>query len=413
MLSKLVHNVNGKSTKPSLLIVGGGIVGLTIAREANLSKSFSSITVLEKENKFGMHASTRNSGVIHAGFYYTPDSQRGRFCSKANELMRNYCIKNSIPVNRCGKVVVTRNSNDEQSLEELYKRGKANGSDISLFTKEKLSKYEPLAYTYERFLWSPNTWSASPKYLLSKIIQELKEAKVKLINSTKVSSVEPHKVITEKGERFFFDILINSSGGYSLSLAKECGLYPPYKLLPFKGIYLKSNKAIKTFKSHIYPVPNISQPFLGIHTTITYDNFLKLGPTAIPVLSPENYSLFEGLDLSITPEIFSLQISCLLSNSFNFRDLALKESKYLIKSNIIKEAQKLTYYKLNDISFDWYSPGIRPQLFNTDKRCLEMDFVFLRKESTFHVLNSISPAWTCSFKTAQYVLDEVLKSIRT
>ena len=138
-----------------------------------------------------------------------------------------------------------------------------------------------------------------------------------------------------------------------------------YKILPFKGLYLKVLN-FKNFKSHIYPVPDINQPFLGIHTTITSDNFLKLGPTAIPVFSPENYQLFQKLDLQLTPEIISLQLALLMENNFKFRDLAFREFKYLFKKNIVNSAQNLTSIKLSKHKYDWYSPGIRAQLYDTE-----------------------------------------------
>ena len=110
--------------KNKLIICGGGILGITIAREAALSKNFSEIRLLEKDYKLGTHSTTRNSGVIHAGFYYSPESKKAKFCAKGNKLMREYCIKNNIKTNRCGKVVVTRNQKEEETLLELYKRGK-------------------------------------------------------------------------------------------------------------------------------------------------------------------------------------------------------------------------------------------------------------------------------------------------
>ena len=121
-----------------LVISGGGIIGITIAREAALSGNFSSIQLIEKENKLGIHASTRNSGVIHAGFYYSSDSMKAKFCSEGNRLMREYSEKNKIKVNKCGKVVVTKNSGEEKILEQLYERGIKNGSELMLLNKKNL-----------------------------------------------------------------------------------------------------------------------------------------------------------------------------------------------------------------------------------------------------------------------------------
>ena len=118
--------------KPSLVIIGGGIVGIAIAREAVNSGKFSQITIIDKEKELGTHATTRNSGVIHAGFYYTPETKKAKFCSQANKLMRNYCNKYSIPIFKCGKVVVSKTEAEDDILEELYLRGKKNGCNYSI-----------------------------------------------------------------------------------------------------------------------------------------------------------------------------------------------------------------------------------------------------------------------------------------
>ena len=158
-------------------------------------------------------------------------------------------------------------------------------------------------------------------------------------------------------------------------------------------------------------MPDTKQPFLGIHTTITSDNFLKLGPTAIPALSPENYTFFEGLELNLSKDILILQINLLGKNEFGFRDLALREIKYLIKDNILKKASELTTQNLREIDFIWHSPGIRAQLFNTSSKNLENDFVLINKDNTFHILNSISPAWSCSFINAKKIISKLTKEI--
>lgn len=390
-----------------LVIIGGGILGTTIAREAAINKLFSEIFIIEKESVLGAHSSTRNSGVIHAGFYYYPESFKAKFCAEGNKIMREYCLKNSISINKCGKVVVSSSELEEKVLFELYKRGIANGSELQILDKTKLVKYETYAKTYQNFLWSPNTWSASPQDLFKSLIDECKELGIKFITNELIVKVNKNELISLKGNIYKYDHVINSAGGYSLEVAELFGIKKDFKILPFKGLYLKSVKKVESFQRHIYPVPDIQQPFLGIHTTLTSDNYLKLGPTAIPVFSPENYKLFEGLDWKISADIFKLQLNLFLKNKFGFRDLAFREIKYLIKNNILKEANKLTSLDLNKIDFNWHSPGIRPQLYNCKTQKLENDFILFKKEKSTHILNSISPAWTCSFKTAKYIIEEI------
>ena len=396
----------------SLFIIGGGIVGMTIAREAALKKCFKKVTIIEKEYRLGFHASSRNSGVIHAGFYYAPNSQKALFCSEANSLLRNYCIKNKVELKQTGKVVVCKDESELESLNELYQRGVANKSNIYFLDEKELQNYESLALTSSKFIWSPNTWSASPKDLIKKLNYELKELGVNIILNRKIVACKNNILIDNKNYEYEYDFLINAAGAYSLKMAKLMGINTNYVLLPFRGMYLKSNKKISNFSTHIYPVPNIDQPFLGIHTTLTSDGYIKLGPTAFPVLSPENYRLFEGIDFDFLPSIIFNQVKLLLNNSFGYRNLAFQEFNNLFKNNILASAQRLTKFKLNSKDFSWYSPGIRAQLFDKKNGTLEMDFVNIKNSNQYHILNSISPAWTCSLKTAEYVMNEIEKMIK-
>ena len=396
----------------SLFIIGGGIVGMTIAREAALKKCFKKVTIIEKEYRLGFHASSRNSGVIHAGFYYAPNSQKALFCSEANSLLRNYCIKNKVELKQTGKVVVCKDESELESLNELYQRGVANKSNIYFLDEKELQDYESLALTSSKFIWSPNTWSASPKDLIKKLNYELKELGVNIILNRKIVACKNNILIDNKNYEYEYDFLINAAGAYSLKMAKIMGINTNYVLLPFRGMYLKSNKKISNFSTHIYPVPNIDQPFLGIHTTLTSDGYIKLGPTAFPVLSPENYRLFEGIDFDFLPSIIFNQVKLLLNNSFGYRNLAFQEFNNLFKNNILASAQRLTKFKLNSKDFSWYSPGIRAQLFDKKNGTLEMDFVNIKNSNQYHILNSISPAWTCSLKTAEYVMNEIEKMIK-
>ena len=219
-----------------LIVCGGGIIGATIAREAALSKKFSDISVIEKDDQLGLHSTTRNSGVIHAGFYYSPESKKAKFCNNGNILMRDYCIKNKIKINKCGKVVITKDDLQEKILYELYNRGIENGCNLQLLDKNKLTDYEPLANTYKNFLWSPNTWSASPQELFDCLINECKNLDIKFITGEKIVSAGSNSLKTAKKNEFYFDYFINSCGGYALEVAKIFGISTEYKLLPFKGL---------------------------------------------------------------------------------------------------------------------------------------------------------------------------------
>ena len=145
-----------------------------------------------------------------------------------------------------------------------------------------------LMRTWNNFLWSPNTWSGSPYSVLQCLLSELRKVSLSSCRCKFIHS-KNSVAIFENGQSVYYDILVNAAGGHALAVSHLLGLETSYSLLPFKGLYLKSKAPTNFFKTHIYPVPDIDQPFLGLHTTLTHDGYLKLGPTALPAFSPENY----------------------------------------------------------------------------------------------------------------------------
>ena len=151
---------------PNLVIIGSGIVGLCIAREAKKKDTFDNVTIIDKEIYPGFHSTSRNSGVKHAGFYYSPDSTKAKFCSEGNSLMREYVLNNSLSYKASGKVVVSKNDDEDRIIEILGKRAVKNNCKVRVLESKLIKNYEPKAKTNNLFLWSPNTWSASPKEVL-------------------------------------------------------------------------------------------------------------------------------------------------------------------------------------------------------------------------------------------------------
>lgn len=156
-----------QKTECDILIIGGGIIGLTLAFELKRKKPDLKVIVLEKEDEVCRHASGRNSGVIHAGVYYPPHSLKGRFCVEGNSALKQYCHERGLPLLECGKLIVAMNQSEAGQIEELYQRGSANGARVRLVTKEEAMGLEPGAFTHEVALHSPDTASADPLRLLS------------------------------------------------------------------------------------------------------------------------------------------------------------------------------------------------------------------------------------------------------
>ncbi len=153
--------------RADVLVVGGGIIGLTLAR-ALVARGVGSVTVLEKEEELGRHASGRNSGVLHAGIYYAPDSRKARTCLAGNFLMRAYCKEKGLPLLECGKVIVAREEPELPALDELQRRATANGAKVEMIDERRLAEIEPSAYTTGRALYSHYTAVVDPRAVLAR-----------------------------------------------------------------------------------------------------------------------------------------------------------------------------------------------------------------------------------------------------
>jgi len=396
--------------KSNFLIIGAGIIGLSIAKRLREKYPDKSITIIEKESKVALHASGRNSGVLHAGFYYSANSLKAKFTKEGNAMLKEFCQANSIDINYSQKVVIAQNEEEMQTLFELEKRGKTNKVDVSIITQDELAQIEPNAKTHKYALYSPSTATVNPKEVVEKLAQILADSEVRFEFDCSYKEYQGDNIIsTTKGE-FKADIIINTAGLYADKIAHDFKVGQRYTIIPFKGIYLKYTKDDKPIKTNIYPVPNLKNPFLGVHYTITQDNTIKIGPTAIPAFWRENYKGLDNFNLSEMLQILGYEAKLFVTNSFGFRDLAFEEFKKYSKSYLIGLAKSMVK-SIDDSGFNqWSTPGIRAQLLDKDTLKLVQDFVVESKDNSVHVLNAVSPAFTCSFAFASWVVDEYIST---
>jgi len=386
------------------LIIGAGIIGLSVAKELSCRFKDARIVITEKETEPAYHASGRNSGVLHAGFYYSSDSLKARFTAEGNRILTEYCLEHGIPINRCGKVVVAKDEKELNGIFELKRRGELNNVNVQLIDEKELEDIEPNANTYKKALYSPTTSAVNPKEVSIHIADSLK-SKVIFIFQNPMLKIKNDIAITNKG-KIRFKHLINCAGLYADKIAHQFGVGLRYTMLPFKGVYLKYTDS-SLLQKHVYPVPDLEYPFLGVHFTKTVDGQVKVGPTAMPAFWREQYNGTENFKLSELSEIFFHTSRLFITNTFNFRRLALEELRKHMKKYLIKQSCHLVK-KIDINNFGGYSsPGIRAQLF--DKSCsnLVMDFVVEHGERSTHILNAVSPAFTCSLAFAKYVVDNI------
>jgi L-2-hydroxyglutarate oxidase LhgO len=391
------------------LIIGAGIIGLAIARELKSRKAGASITILEKEPDVAYHSSGRNSGVLHAGFYYSADSLKAKFTRDGNFAMKEFCRQKGLKLNECEKVVVAKDESELEPLYELDRRGKRNGVDVKIITEAEMKEIDPNAKTHKFALYSPSTATVDPTELNKAVRDELIENGVKfLFGEGYKRKVDGNTIETTAGKHLSAKKVINTAGLYADKIARDFGFSQQYTIIPFKGIYLKYTKKDKPIKTNIYPVPNLKNPFLGVHYTITVDGTIKIGPTSIPAFWRENYKGMDNFKAGELGNVLSWEARLFLSNAFGFRGLAYDEMKKYNKSYFVNLATSMVHSIDKSGFTEWSKPGIRAQLLNTKTLELVMDFVVEGDNTTIHVLNAVSPAFTCSFPFAKWVVDNYI-----
>jgi L-2-hydroxyglutarate oxidase LhgO len=386
------------------LVVGGGVVGLSIARELKRRRPGASVVLLEKEDGCGEHASGRNSGVLHAGFYYAADSLKARLTRDGNRLLREFCAEKGVPVNRCGKLVLPRDEAEDRALDELFRRAKANGVEVSEVDEKAAREIEPRAKVRRRALWSPTTSVTDPRLVVAALRADAEASGVKVRAGTAWLGTGGRAARTSAGE-IAAGFVVNAAGLQADRVAQAYGFSRSYALVPFKGIYLYSDEKPGSLRTNLYPVPDPRFPFLGVHFTVAADGRAKIGPTAIPALWRENYGGLARFSLAEFAQIARLQARMMFLK--DFRGLAWEEIRKQSRSRLVELAGTLAEgVKLGDYT-RWGKPGLRAQLVDLKTGKLVTDFLWEGDGRSLHVLNAVSPGFTCCLPFAALVCGEI------
>ncbi|MEO6201849.1 MAG: L-2-hydroxyglutarate oxidase [Nitrospirales bacterium] len=388
------------------LVIGGGIIGINVARQLKRQFSDATVTVIEKENHCGAHASGRNSGVLHAGFYYSPESLKAKFTRLGNKRLTEYCESKQIPMNRCGKLVVAKDCSEHPALDELLRRGKVNGIDLQAITEEEAKSIEPRVKTCQRALFSPTTSTVDPTQVLQSMTSDAIDEGVQVRCGVQYLKKTQEGIFTSGGA-FNVGYLINAAGLYADKIAKDFGFSENYKILPFKGLYLYSDEPKGAIRTNIYPVPDLRNPFLGVHVTVTSEGKAKIGPTAIPAFWREQYSGLENFSLQEFMDLTLRQMHLIGFSNFDFKKLAFQELRKYSRSHLVTLASALLDGVQPGHYTSWGRPGIRAQLVNMKEKSLQMDFVLEGDDKSMHILNAVSPGFTCSIPFSEYVCERI------
>jgi len=388
------------------LVIGGGIIGLSIARELRRRFNGSRVIVIEKEDRCGQHASGRNSGVLHAGFYYSPDSLKARFTRDGNRSLTEYCLSHGLKINRCGKLVVARNESEWDALDELLARARNNGVELQSIDQKEAEAIEPRVKTCGRALFSPTTASLDPEEVMAHLRQDAETEGVQIHTGVRYLFRSGNGIETSKGN-YFFRYLVNCAGLYADQIARDFGCSRNYRILPFKGLYLKSTEPPGALRTHVYPVPDLRFPFLGVHFTVTAEGNIKLGPTALPALWREHYQYLENFRLEELMEILLRQSGLLFTGNSHFMRLAWEEIRKYSRRHLVSLASELIHGVRKSQYRNWGKTGIRAQLLDIRQKKLEMDFVVESHEKSLHILNAVSPAFTCAFPFTEFICQKI------
>ncbi len=398
------------SETADFLVLGGGIVGVTVASELRRRYPDASVLLLEKEDRCGLHASGRNSGVLHAGFYYTADSLKARFSRDGNRELTEYCLERELRINQCGKLVVTRSEAELPALSELFERASRNGVEVERVAADDVQRIDPQARSVGPALYSPTTSTVDPPEVLAALTTDAAAQGVEIRTGTAYQGLRSGRAVTSDGE-ISAGFVVNVAGLHADRIARDFGFAEGYRILPFRGLYSVYLGPEPCPRVHIYPVPRLDYPFLGVHWTATVDGGMKIGPTAIPALWREHYRGLANLRLSEMLEIGLREADLWIRDSFGFRRLAWLEIQKYSRRRLVRLARELVSDSAATGRWRWGSIGVRAQLLDVRTRRLEMDFRCEGDNRSYHVLNAVSPAFTCALPFARHVVDDIERSL--
>ena len=400
-----------------VLILGGGMVGLSVAHQLLERGITTDITILDKEPELGLHSSGRNSGVLHAGLYYKPGSLKAKVCVEGARRLRSWVEERGLPLNPCGKVIVPPRAELDAQLDVLAERGRENGAEVELWDAKQLREMVPEARTASgRALWSTNTAVVKPISVIRRLRQDLADRGVKMLHGQRHFQARPAQQLLELADKteLSYGHLFNCTGLQSDRVAMAFGVGSHYTLLPFKGLYwqIKASCPIQP-RTNLYPVPDLSVPFLGVHFTPSADvsPIVSIGPTATLAFGRENYRGLQAIEPGMAAGNIGVLARQYLTNRGGFRRYVHEQAFLALPPLLIRAAQELIpALKPEHIELS-QKVGIRSQLFNRQTERLEDDFLCLPGPCSTHVLNAISPAFTASFALADLIVDQALPEL--
>jgi L-2-hydroxyglutarate oxidase LhgO len=391
-----------------VVVVGAGILGLAVARELRHRYPSLTMVVLERESDVAQHQTGHNSGVIHSGVYYTPGSLKARMCVEGSKLMYEFCDENSIPYERCGKLIVALSDEELAGLDELERRGRANNvSGLRRLSAAEIAEVEPGCLGVAA-LHCPDTGIVDYHKVSAAMARGLREQGVDIRFTTTVTSLQRREtttdVVTSKGT-LQATFVVGCAGLWSDRLAVSSGASEDPRIIPFRGAYLTLNKSSTPIvKGLVYPVPNPDLPFLGVHVTKLINGDVVLGPTAMLVLARDAYRLTtvkwnDIRDIVTWPGTWKMARKFWRTGIDEILMVAHRERFLRAAAEYVPAVGTIG-------TRENVSAGVRAQALGHDGALVD-DFVLSETPGALHVRNAPSPAATSSLALAREIADRI------
>ena len=397
-------------TSERIAVIGAGIIGLAVARQLGQLRPGTDVTVIDKETTVGAHQTSHNSGVVHAGVYYAPDSLKAILCRRGSLLLREYCADKSIAYDECGKLVIASSNSEIQALLRIQDRAERNHVEgIRSVGPEEIGEIEPNAKGVAG-LYSPKTAITDYPAVARALAEDVVAAGGRLLLGKAATSITSrfNGVAVRVGEEeLVFDRVVICAGLQSDAVAKQAGDEAEPAIVPFRGEYYRLVSAKNELvKGLIYPVPDPNYPFLGVHFTRRIDGGIDVGPNAVLALAREGYL---RRDFSPKDSWGTLRWPGFQKLARKHWKMGVSEMVGSISKHQFLDRARVYVPDLQDADVVRGGSGVRAQAVDRDGTLVE-DFRIHRLGNVLAVRNAPSPGATSSLAIAEYVCDELFKN---
>lgn len=394
--------------KYDVIVIGAGIIGLASAYRLLEAKPDLKVLIIEKENGVAKHQTGNNSGVIHSGIYYKPGSLKAKNCIEGYYQLLDFCNKNDIKYELCGKVIVAVDNKELTALDNIYNRGVENGlQGLKYLSPEEVKEIEPHVSSVKG-VYVPQTGIVNYTQVSQKLFELIKAKGGEAKFNEKVTSMNKNgdsNIVVTDIMKYETTAVVSCAGVYSDKMASFATDNVNFKIIPFRGEYykIKENKR-SLVKNLVYPVPDPAFPFLGVHFTRMIDGDVEAGPNAVVAFAKEGY---KKSDIHLGELFSSLTYTGFLKIAGKYWKTGLDEiHRSFSKSAFTKALQRLIP-EIQESDLEVGGAGIRAQACTKEGKLID-DFLFIQNGKMINVCNAPSPAATSSLSIGNYIKDKVL-----